>query len=253
MSSFPHPEAPPPERPPSSAEWVRADLERKLDDGTFPPGARLPSVDELSRRYGVGRSTVREAISALKATGRLAVRQGGGTFALAPGAAAASSAAAAPPLHPSVLMPERWPDRAASLRSVLEVRRVLETGCAALAAEKRTPEDIAALEALLAEMEEKLADREASERLDVRFHLAVADAAHNETLSEMMRSFSERLHDSMRDTRALWLFAERSSAGRLLAEHRAIFEAVRDGDAALARSRMEEHLAKVAGVLHARG
>lgn len=234
----------PPARPMSSAEWVRADLERKLDDGTFPPGVRLPSVDELSRMYGVGRSTIREAISALKATGRLAVRQGGGTFALAP-----QEAAAPVPPHPASLMPDAWPDRAAALQSLLEVRRVLEAGCAALAAEKRTADDLAALESLLAEMEDKLDDREAGERLDVRFHLAVAAAAHNETLAEMMRSISERLHDGMRDTRALWLFAERSSAGRLLAEHRAIFEAVRDGDAELARSRMEEHLAKVARVL----
>lgn len=229
-------------RPMSSAEWVRADLERKLDDGTYAPGEKLPSVDRLSRQYGVGRSTVREAISALKATGRLAVRQGGGTFALAAPPADA-------PQHPASLMPDRWPDRAASLRGLLEVRRVLETGCAALAAEKRTVDDIAVLESLLAEMEDKLDDRKAGERLDVRFHLAIADAAHNDTLAEMMRSISGRLHDGMQDTRALWLFAERSSAGRLLAEHRLIFEAVRSGDAELARSRMEEHLAKVAGVL----
>jgi len=233
----------PPERPMSSAEWVRADLQRKLDDGTFAPGERLPSVEELARMYGVSRPTVREAISALKATGRLAVKQGGGTYALAPREAHASVP------HPAALMPDVWPGRAAALQSLLEVRRVLETGCAALAAEKRTAEDVEALESILAEMEDKLDDREAGERLDVRFHLAVASAAHNETLAEMMRSISERLHDGMRDTRALWLFAERSSAGRLLAEHRAIFEAVRDGDAALARSLMEEHLAKVARVL----
>lgn len=234
----------PPERPMSSAEWVRADLARKLDDGTFAPGERLPSVDELGRMYGVSRSTIREAISALKAMGRLAVRQGGGTFALAPREPDASV-----PRHPALLMPDTWPDRAAALQSLLEVRRVLETGCAALAAEKRTAEDVAALGALLAEMEDKLDDSEAGERLDVRFHLAVAAAAHNDTLAEMMRSISERLHDGMRDTRALWLFAERSSADRLLAEHRAIFEAVREGDAELARGRMEEHLAKVARVL----
>ena len=234
------------ERPMSSAEWVRADLERRLDDGTFAPGEKLPSVEELSRMYGVGRSTVREAISALRATGRLAVKQGGGTYVLALRGADARTP------HPASLMPDDWPDRAARLQDLLEVRRVLETGCAALAAEKRTAEDVVALESLLAEMEDKLDDREASERLDVRFHLAVAAAAHNETLAEMMRSISERLHDGMRDTRALWLFAERASAGRLLAEHRSIFEAVKDGDAALARSRMEEHLAKVARVLRSR-
>ncbi|HZG86453.1 FadR/GntR family transcriptional regulator [Paenibacillus sp.] len=235
-SALPAGEAP---RPMKSSEWVQADLLRQLDDGTFAPGARLPSVDELSRRYGVGRSTVREAISALKAMGRLAVRQGGGTFALA-----------APPPAPARDRPALWSGRAATLKRILEVRRVLEAGCAALAAANRTAEDVAALEALVAEMERGLGDQSLGEQADVKFHLGVAAATRNPLLVDMMESLTERLHDSMRDTRELWFYAEQSTAERLLREHRSILEAIRDGDAAEAQRRMEAHIAKVEQVLN---
>jgi len=231
-------------RPMKSSEWVQADLLRQLDDGTFAPGARLPSVDELARRYGVGRSTVREAVSALKAMGRLAVRQGGGTFALA---------APAPAAAPARDRPALWSGRAATLKRILEVRRVLETGCAALAAVNRTAEDVAALEALVAEMERSLGDQALGEQADVKFHLGVAAATRNPLLVDMMQSLTERLHDSMRDTRELWFYAEQSSAERLLREHRSILEAIRDGDAAEAQRRMEAHIAKVEQVLNELG
>ncbi|WP_309120908.1 FadR/GntR family transcriptional regulator [Paenibacillus sp.] len=230
-----------PARPLKSSDWVRADLERQLEDGTFAPGAKLPSVDELCRRYGVGRSTVREAMSALKAMGRVSIRQGGGTYALASEA----------PRHPAAREPDAWHNRAATLRRILEVRRVLETGCAALAASNRTASDVAALESLLADMERGLDDDGAlGEQADVRFHLGIAEATHNPMLVDMMRSITERLHDSMKDTRALWLYAEKTSAERLAREHRSIFEAVKSGDAAEALRRMEAHLAKVEQVLN---
>ncbi len=233
------PADPSPSRPLKSSEWVRADLERQLADGAFAPGAKLPSLDELCRRYGVGRSTVREAMSALKAMGRVSIRQGGGTYALEA------------PAHPAALAPDAWGDRAATLRRVLEVRRVLETGCAALAAGNRTDADLAALETLLADMARGVDDDGAlGEQADVRFHLGIAEATHNPMLVDMMRSITERLHDSMKDTRALWLYAEKSSAERLVREHRSIFEAVAAGDAAEARRRMETHLAKVEQVLN---
>ncbi|HZG58365.1 FadR/GntR family transcriptional regulator, partial [Paenibacillus sp.] len=111
-----------------------------------------------------------------------------------------------------------------------------------------TADDVDALEAILAEMAD--VDAAAGERADVRFHLALAEATHNSMLVDMMRSITERLHESMKDTRALWLYAEKSSAERLLREHRSIFEAIRDGDAAAARRRMESHLAKVEQVLN---
>jgi len=229
-------------RPMKSSEWVQADLRRRIESGELSPGDKLPSVVELSAAYNVGRSTVREALSALKAMGLVSIRQGGGTFASAPER----------PPHPAATNPGLWTDRAHTLKKILEVRRVLESGCAALAARNRRDEDVAALSALLDAMAERLDDGAFSEQADVRFHLAVAAATGNPMLLDMMQSLSERLHDSMRDTRALWFYAETSSAERLLREHRAIFEAIASGDADEARQRMDNHLAKVEQVLNER-
>jgi DNA-binding FadR family transcriptional regulator len=61
-------------------ELVRDYLQNQIRNGTYAPGEKLPSVVDLSIQYRVGRSTVREALSALKAMGWLDIRQGGGTF-----------------------------------------------------------------------------------------------------------------------------------------------------------------------------
>lgn len=227
-------------RPIKSYEWVMNDLKRQLDRGDLRAGDRLPSVVELAEQYGVGRSTIREALSALKAMGLLDIRQGGGTFVKEPPAA---------PPHPSRLAPDSWVDRAENLRHLLEVRRILESGCAALAALHRTKDDLRLLEETLAGMKANLHDEIYGEQADVRFHQQVAAATHNPVMMELMGSLAQKLHESMKDTRALWFYAERSSAERLLREHADIVEAIARQDAAQASARMEAHIVKVEQVL----
>ena len=67
---------------------------------------------------------------------------------------------------------------------------------------------------------------------------------------ELMGSLSRKLHESMKDTRALWFYAERSSAERLSKEHAEICEAIAAGDAAAASARMDAHILKVEQVLY---
>jgi len=229
-------------RPLKSSEWVLSDLRRQIEEGVLVPGQKLASVVELSARYGVGRSTVREALSALKAMGMLDIRQGGGTFVRASRPANAA-------VHPGAAEPESWVARAQSLRHILDVRRILETGCAALAASRRTDEDLAQLAETLAVMERSLDDERASEQADIRFHQQIAAAARNPVLADWMSSLSLQLHESMRDTRALWFYAERADAERLLAEHRSIYEAIAARQPQLASERMTAHIDKVEQVL----
>lgn len=224
------------ERPLKSNEWVTQKLHDKLTSGELSPGDKLPSVVDLAAEYGVGRSTIREALSALKAKGLLDIRQGGGTYVKTPPDAAS-------------LTREAWVDRADSLLQLLDVRKVLETGCAALAAKHRGDDDLAALAATLQEMEQQLGDDVFGEQADVRLHEQIAKATHNPMLVELMKSLSVRLHESMRDTRSLWFYAEQESASRLLEEHRSIVSAIAQRDEALASSRMGQHLAKVEHVL----
>ncbi|SEF83577.1 FadR/GntR family transcriptional regulator [Paenibacillus sp. UNC499MF] len=230
-------------RPLKSHEWVLNDLRKQLEEGKLAVGDRLSSVVDLAAQYGVGRSTIREALSVLKAMGLLDIRQGGGTFV---------KALPSEPPHPGLLHPE-WVGRAESLRHILEVRRVLETGCASLAAVSRTEADLAALAGTLRSMEEHLGDEALSEQADVRFHEQIAAATHNPVLADLMASLSQKLHDSMKDTRALWFYAERSSAERLLREHQAIFDAIRSRQPQDASARMEQHITKVEQVLGEKG
>ncbi|WP_228101207.1 FadR/GntR family transcriptional regulator [Paenibacillus donghaensis] len=230
------------QRPLKQYEWVMSDLKKQMHEGLLQPGDRLSSVVDLAAEYNVGRSTIREALSALKAMGLLDIKQGGGTFVKA-------LPAEPEPVHPMQRYADLWEGRAASLRHLLEVRRVLETGCAALAAQHRTDEDIAVFERLITEMKQS-EDEHFIEQADVQFHQQIGIATHNPLLLELMESLSNKLHESMKDMRALWFYAERSSAERLLQEHIRIYEAIANQDAKEATARMELHISKVEQVLN---
>ncbi|MFF2484513.1 FadR/GntR family transcriptional regulator [Paenibacillus sp. NPDC058071] len=210
----------------------------KIEGGEWPPGARLPSVTQLSEQFGVGRSTVREALSALKATGWLDIRHGGGTFVkpVLPTEAPAGSS----------LFQE-----ADSILELLEVRQILETGTASFAAKRRTDDDLIKLEVILNRMEQALRadDTAEGEKADLDFHAAIAAASRNTLLIQMMDSLAQRLGETIGKTRELWFFQERSTAERLLEEHRSIYEAIRQADSMLAAERIGEHLTKVESVL----
>ncbi|WP_152393074.1 FadR/GntR family transcriptional regulator [Paenibacillus guangzhouensis] len=227
-------------RPLKSSDWVIQDLTRKIEDNILLAGERLPSVVDLALQYQVGRSTIREALSSLKAMGMLDIRQGSGTYV---------KEKPTQHQHPAQLYPDAWVSRAKSLKHILEVRRVLESGCASLAANNRTEQDIVRLGNILREMENMLDDEMISEQADVQFHEAIAHATHNPVLSDLMSSLSQQFHDSMKDSRALWFYAERSSAERLLREHQNIYDAIAGSDGKRAQELMDQHIAKVERVL----
>ncbi|MBD2847225.1 FadR family transcriptional regulator [Paenibacillus sp. IB182496] len=218
------------------------DIRKQMEDGALHPGDRLASVVDLAVRYGVGRSTVREALSSLKALGLLDIRQGGGTFV---------RNQPAPELQGDEA--EAWMRRSESLRHIVEVRNVLETGAASLAARHRTESDLTQLQATLDGMAAHLDDETYGEQADVRFHLQIAAATHNPVIADLMESLSGRLHDSMRDTRALWFYSQRSSSERLLGEHAAIAAAIRDSRPEEAGRLMSQHITKMAQVLDEKG
>lgn len=228
-------------RPLKSSEWVLNELRREIETGERQPGDKLPSVVELSERFGVGRSTIREALSALKAMGWLDIRQGGGTYVKALVSSATADSALA-----------EWIANAQSLLQLVEVRRVLETGIASLAARNRTEADAEALRNAVKRMAQVIADERAGEQADTAFHMLLAESTHNPLLIELIRSLSDKLQRSMRDTRTLWFYADRHSAEALLEEHADIADAVADRDERLAAERMDRHLTKVEAVLRSR-
>lgn len=229
------------QKPMKTSEWVLLDLKNQWTAGRLKAGDKLASVEELATQYHVGRSTIREALSALKMLGMLTMKQGGGTYVNAFSGNSTDSQ------HP--LFSPTWLNRAQSLKHILEVRRLLETGCAQLAALHRKADDIQQLSQIMKDMRIDLEDETRSEQADVQFHLGIAKATHNPLLITLMESISEKLHDSMRDSRTLWFYAERSSAERLLLEHQSILDAIVQQRPQIASQRMEHHIQTVEEVL----
>ncbi|MNH97828.1 HTH-type transcriptional regulator LutR [compost metagenome] len=226
-------------KPQKGSEIVMQHIKQQLISGAYLPGAKLPTVVELSASFQVGRSTIREALSALKAMGWVDIRHGGGTFV-------------------SKKLPTDEEsdgsgglfEQTESLQEVQEVRKYIEVGCASLAAARRTEEDLEQLKQILSHMEAALGNEEESEQADIRFHLHIAKASHNSLLIGMMESLTERLQESMKTSRRLWFFAERATAELLLQEHREIYEAIQAKNESLAAEKMMLHIHKVDAVVH---
>ena len=218
-------------RPQKGSEIVLQYIKAQIEGGTYAPGSKLPTVVELAASFQVGRSTIREALSGLKAIGWVDIRHGGGTYVV------------------TQLPTDSLFDNSESLQEVQEVRRFIEAGCATLAASRRTDHHLTVLKEILLDMEASLENEEESEQADIRFHMAIAKASQNALFIGMMESLTERLQMSMRASRRLWFFAERASAEQLLQEHRDIVEAIAAQDEQLAAERMSQHIAKVDQVI----
>lgn len=224
-------------------EIVKRLILSQIEEGELVPGQKLPSVVDLSAQFGVGRSTIREALSALKAMGYVDVRHGGGTF-IRTELPSVSGSEGKDPFS-----------GAESVLEILEVRKVLETGTAALAATRRSDDDLAHMQSILVRMESALKsdDTNESEQADVAFHSAIAAASHNSLLIALMDSLTHRLTETIGKTRELWFFEDRSSSERLLEEHKNIFASIQMQNAELAASLIEAHLTKVEKVLKKSG
>jgi DNA-binding FadR family transcriptional regulator len=130
--------------------------------GILPPGTRLPSERELAEQLGISRSTLRQAITTLVQSGHLhSVRgRGGGTFVVQEPPLAAA---------PGRPLREDW-------REVLDLRLAIETGAAMLAAARADDEILAVMRECVERMAQ-CGDFDDYRRADIRFHIAIAQAA----------------------------------------------------------------------------
>lgn len=221
-------------KPQKGSEIVLQHIKEQIESGTYPPGSKLPTVVQFAESFQVGRSTVREALSGLKALGWVNIKHGGGSFVNEELPRDESNEVAGGIFYETELFQE-----------VLEVRKYIEVGCAALAAQRRDANDIAAFEEAVERMEISIDDEHASDLADFHFHLCIARASHNSLFISMMESMTERMQISMKESRRLWFFADRTTAEALLEEHKLIYEAILAQNATLASERMMKHISKV--------
>jgi len=202
-------------------------LEKLIVDGVLKSGSRLPPERELAAMFGVSRTVIREAVQNLAARGLLDVHPGEGTVVTGPSTDSVSE---------SLQLLLRSRGTGIAIDHLHEVRRVLEVEIARLAAERGTDEDIADLEAIVEQLE---AERglEASAKLDVEFHRALAVAAHNPLFIILLDSIGGLLLAIRRMS-----FDHPETAAKARYHHRNIFEQVKSRDPDAARRAMDSHL-----------
>ncbi|MBA3780495.1 MAG: FadR family transcriptional regulator [Nocardioides sp.] len=210
-------------------EQVAEQITTWISQNGLTTGDRLPPERELASRLGVSRATLSQALVALEVIGVVAVRHGDGTVVTgSPGASRIADAIRA---------------HADRLPEIIETRDALETKIAALAAVRRTDEDLARINDALQVMEEDVEAGGRGVEGDERFHGAVTAAAHSRLLARLM----DEIGDLIKESRIESL----SQPGRprdSLAGHRAVADAIAAGDAAGAATAMHEHVEMVSDV-----
>jgi DNA-binding FadR family transcriptional regulator len=219
-------------RPRSLAHDVVDALSSRIRDGSLEPGAKLPTEAAIMEEFGVSRTVVREAISRLQAAGVVETRHGIGTFVVGLGDGSAFRIS---------------PDQLGTLQdviAVLELRIAVETEAAALAAARRTEENLAALRTALEAFLAAVAEGRDAVNPDFQFHLEIARATQNPRFADLMGTLGGMMIPRARLEPAGPLTPEREAyLRRVNSEHENIVEAIARQDAEGARAAMRTHLA----------
>ena len=214
-------------------EEVVSRIEAMLHSGEYAPGAQLPSEREIMQAYGVGRTSVREALFALHKMGLVTINSGERARVTLPTAATLVGELSGAARH--VLA------QPGGIEQFQQARALFETALARWAAQRATPEQVAALQAALAANKAAIGRHTSFERTDLAFHYVLAEIPGNPIFTA--------LHAAIAD----WLFEQRATSIRAPGSdraayraHKRIFSAVAARDPATAETAMQEHLDEVA-------
>ena len=214
-------------------EQVAEQIQRLVTNGTLKPGDQLPAERELARQFGVGRSSLRDAIRTLETMGVVESRHGAGTVIRDLDTDALVVPLASALLHKRELVAE-----------LLEVRMMIEPAVAARAAKNAPREEIAKMEEILDRQCEKVKRGKPCVEEDAEFHAALVHASRNSVVLRVV----DVLMDLLRDSRARSL----QTPGRLeksYAGHVRILKAIKDRDGEAAESAVRRHLTEVQSIV----
>lgn len=216
----------------SLSSQIADQLQEAILDGTLKADDRLPTEEELSKRYQVSRPTIREALKRLAAKNLVRSKRGptGGTFVTKPSVTQLSDSLTS---AATMLVSLKEVD----LDEINAARLELETTCCRLAAEERTD---AQLTAMAEELERQRDDQITAEDFcasDVRFHRIIADASGNRMLSFVMYAVIEALQPV--SNMISYRFRERAV---IVDQHNRLLEALRERDANTACAVLREQI-----------
>ncbi|WP_316841995.1 FadR/GntR family transcriptional regulator [Pedobacter gandavensis] len=194
------------------SDKVIIEIRKDIASGKLKKGEKIPAEPELMEHYGVGRSTIREAIKTLAISGILKVQQGSGTFVV------------------SKIKDETLSQRLkrADFEEINTVRALLEKEIVKLASQHRSDADLTTMENLLLQRKKAIEEQQQKKcaEADIAFHISIAKASGNQVLSDLYENFSSVLRNffELRDAADIKHF---SNSQHL---HEALFEAIKKQD-----------------------
>ncbi|MFI1212975.1 FadR/GntR family transcriptional regulator [Streptomyces sp. NPDC020802] len=214
---------------PKASDVLAAEVRERILSGEFTEGTALPPERQLVEQTGLSRATVREALRVLEVERLVEIRpgRGGGAFVHRPG-------------HESLANTVQLVIRGQRIRleALHETREAIEPACAALAAERRTEQDLAELEAADTALVAAGDDIQRFLRANIRWHNTVARASGNELLIGFMGALSESIYAATNLER----FMDDGVRELTARAHARITDAIRAGDGTTARRRMSRHV-----------
>ena len=200
-----------------------------MADNEMTPGDRLPAERDLAANLGVSRASLSQALVALEVQGVLSVRHGDGAILVR-----------RPTEERAIKALREHADR---IPDIIEAREALEVKLAGLAAQRRTDDEMAAIDAAIAKMAAEIEAGDRGVAGDEMFHEALTTAAHSSLLAKLMHEIS----GLVRETRIESLSQEDRPRASLEG-HRLIAEAVRRQDSVAASRAMADHIRLVSDV-----
>ncbi len=211
----------------NAVEQVFEQMQGLLIEGTWHPGDRLPSENELSTTFGVSRMTIRQAMQKLKALGLIETRTGSGSFVRE--------------LNPGDSMNELIPLMyigKPSQKHVFQFREMIDSESVRVATGLADEKSLGQLEDILHKMEKVSGEdnRKAFSRYDLKFHSSIVNMTGNPMLIKAYEILRNVLKESMNSV------IEKMKYAPALDYHRKILKAMRKKDAVHAEQLMREHI-----------
>lgn len=201
---------------------------KDISEGVWLVGAKLPTEAALCVQFGVSRPVVREALSRLRADGLVQSRKGSGSYVLR--------------------QPDRDVVRKTSVGSLMGLKRAfefricIEQENAYLAALHGDDLDIKQIRNAFEKLQDIYSTDQVGEKADLEFHMAVANASHNEFFVNAMTTASEIMGVSMTLLRTITLERPIERRKRIVEEHRLVVEAIEARDPDAAKLAMRYHI-----------
>lgn len=168
------------------SDQVKNGIKKAMLQGKLRPGDKLPPEEDIARQFDVSKATAREALREMETQGLIEKHRGmhGGSFVACPGLEK---------LEEVVINFYRF--GGLTPEELLEMRRILEPALVAIAAERRTDEDLAAIRANIQAVESAISQGRQNQPKAIEFHLLVAQACHNRLISAVMEALTKIFED----------------------------------------------------------